>query len=161
MLKKKLQLTGLGFLWISVLVFFIDWGTKTLANFYLAPYLPLPVFPFFNLTLAYNTGAAFSFLDNASSWSNVLFAAIALGVSCAILIWLSRLPRSDRMTSIGLAFILGGALGNLWDRFRYEHVIDFIDLYVQTWHWPVFNLADAAVSVGAFLVLWRWMSVKK
>jgi signal peptidase II len=62
---------------------------------------------------------------------------------------------------LGLALILGGALGNLWDRIRYEHVIDFIDVYVRNWHWPVFNLADLAVSLGAFLIVWRWMNIKK
>jgi signal peptidase II len=161
MLKKTFQPTGLWFLWITLMVFAADWGTKELANSYLDPYVPVQIFPFFNLTLAYNTGAAFSFLDNASLWPNILFSVIALGVSIAILVWLARLPRSDKMMSIGLTLILGGALGNLWDRVRYEHVIDFVDLYVRTWHWPVFNVADMAVSLGAFLIIWRWMIVKK
>lgn len=161
MLKKTVQPSGLWFLWVSLLVFVTDWGTKELANSYLDPYVPVAVFPFFNLTLAYNTGAAFSFLDNSALWPNALFGLVALGVSIAILVWLARLPRGERQMSIGLALILGGALGNLWDRIRYEHVIDFVDLYVRSWHWPVFNVADMAVSLGAFLIILRWLSLKK
>lgn len=161
MLKKALHSSSLGLLWISLLVFLADWGSKSLANTYLNPYVPWAIFPSFNLTLAYNTGAAFSLLDNASSWSNLLFGAIALGVSGVILVWLARLPRSERSLGVGLTLILGGALGNLWDRLRYAHVIDFIDLYVGAWHWPVFNVADLAVSLGAFLLVWRWMHLKK
>lgn len=161
MLKRTLRASGLWFLWIALLVFLLDWGTKELANSRLSPYVPVPVVPSFNLTLAYNTGAAFSFLDNAVFWPNLLFGAIALGVSCVILVWLARLPRSERMLGIGFTLILGGALGNLWDRIRYKHVIDFVDLYVSAWHWPVFNIADLAVSVGAFLIVWRWIVMKK
>jgi len=161
MFKKIFQATSLGLLWISIVVFLVDWGSKSLANTHLSPYVPQPIFPSFNLTLAYNTGAAFSFLDNASPWSNLLFGAIALGVSGVILVWLARLPRSEKCLNIGLTLILGGALGNLWDRFRYAHVIDFIDLYVGAWHWPVFNVADLAVSLGAFLVVWYWIHIKK
>ncbi len=161
MLKKNFRPSGLGFLWISLLVFVADWGTKTLANAHLELYMPVSVFPCFNLTLAYNTGAAFSFLDNASLWPNILFGLIALGVSIAILLWLACLPRAEKSMGVGLALILGGALGNLWDRVRYEHVIDFIDLYVRSWHWPVFNVADLAVSLGAFLIVWRWLALKK
>jgi len=155
------QSNNLRFLLISLLVFFADWASKTLANHYLDLYIPLSVFPSFNLTLAYNTGAAFSFLDNASAWTNLMFGCIALGVSIGILVWLCRLPRQEKWMSIGLALILGGALGNLWDRIRYQHVIDFLDFYVANWHWPVFNLADLAVSMGAILVAWKWLNLKK
>ncbi len=161
MLKKTWKDTGLSYLWLTLLVFVLDWGTKEAANYYLTAYVPRPVFPFFNLTLAYNTGAAFSFLDNRAAWSNTMFAAIALGVSLAILLWLARSPRREKMTGIGLTVILGGALGNLWDRVRYEHVIDFLDFYVSQWHWPVFNLADTAVSIGAFLIICHCMLMKK
>jgi signal peptidase II len=161
MLKKNFKTSGLRFLWLSLLIFMVDWGTKALANTYLDPYVPLPVFPFFNLTLAYNTGAAFSFLSSGFFWSNILFGVIAFVVSLFILGWLYRLPRHESLIGLGLALILGGALGNLWDRIRYEHVIDFVDLYVSNWHWPVFNVADVAVSLGAFLIIWKWMVIKK
>lgn len=161
MLKNSVKSSGLRFLWIALFVFIADCGTKALVNAYLDPYVQVPVFPGFNLILAYNMGAAFNFLNSGALWPNILFAVIALGVSFAILIWLYRLPRNERLVGVGLALILGGALGNLWDRIWYKHVIDFIELYVSSWHWPVFNLADTAVSIGAALIMWRWMAIKK
>lgn len=140
-----------------MLIFIIDWGSKTFAQAYLEPYTAIAILPFFNLTLAYNTGAAFSFLDTGTFWPNLLFGSIAIVVSIILLGWLYRTPRQKQMMNIALTLILGGALGNLWDRIHYQHVIDFIDFYVVNWHWPVFNFADAAVSIGALLVIWSWV----
>jgi signal peptidase II len=113
----------------------------------------LRVTPFFNLTLAYNTGAAFSFLDSAPGWQIWFFGVIALVVSATLLIWLKRLPRQQWWLSIALACIIGGALGNLWDRVSYGHVIDFIQLHAYSFYWPVFNIADSAICLGAMMLV--------
>lgn len=152
--------TGLCYLWLTVLIFVVDGATKLLSEKYLIPYTSVPISSFFNLTLVYNTGAAFSLLDTGSFWSNLLFGAIASLVSLVILVWLYRISNKEKLLSIALASILGGALGNLCDRIRYHHVIDFIDLYVSTWHWPVFNIADAGVCCGALLVIYHLVKAK-
>jgi signal peptidase II len=151
---KTFKTTGLFFLWLSLLVLLLDVLTKGWAQAYLEPYTAVPIFPGFNLTLAYNTGAAFSLLATASFGPNLLFSGIALVVSLLILQWLYCSPRHARLFNFGLALILGGAVGNLWDRLRYHQVTDFLDFYLRSWHWPVFNIADAAVSTGALLVIW-------
>lgn len=152
--------TGLCYLWITILIFTVDWGTKLLAEKYLIPYISVPVIPFFNLTLAYNTGAAFSLLDTGSVWPNILFGIIAASVSLIILLWLYRISSKEKLLCIALASILGGALGNLWDRIHYYHVIDFIDFYIVSWHWPVFNTADIAVCLGAILAIYQWVKTE-
>src|SRR5688572_13242378 len=137
-MQRNFFSTGLNWLWVSVAVILLDRITKTLALKYLVAYQPLAVLPFFNLTLAYNRGAAFSFLDSAPGWQVWFFAAIAIVVSLGIVIWLQRLSYKQYWLCIALTLIVGGALGNLSDRIRYEHVIDFIELYVSRWHWPAF-----------------------
>lgn len=112
----------------------------------------LPLTPWFNLTLAHNPGAAFSFLSDASGWQRWFFTAIALAVSIAIVVWMKRLPANDRWMAIALALILGGALGNVWDRITLGYVIDFLDFYVGQWHWPAFNVADSAITIGAIML---------
>ena len=109
--------------------------------------------PFVNLTLTHNTGAAFSLLHRAGGWQRWLFAALAVVVSIAIVIWLKRLPRNARWTAAGLALVLGGALGNLWDRLAHGYVVDFIDFYYGEWHWPAFNVADSAITLGAVMLV--------
>ncbi len=151
--QRKLASTGLFWLWVSILIIPLDRITKYYALHLLDPYSPLPLFPGFNFTLAYNKGAAFSFLGSASGWQGWLLGSVALGVCLVLLIWLFRLPRSQRWLSIAITLIIGGALGNLTDRFLYGHVIDFIDVYYQQWHWPVFNIADSAICIGAGMLL--------
>ena len=153
----KIKTSGLHFLWITLVVFITDYLTKRMVINNIHLHHSVPVLPHFNYTLEYNNGAAFSFLNVSAVWPNLVFGGISIVVSMFIILWLSRLRRSDRLMSIGLAMILGGALGNLWDRFSYNHVIDFIDLYISNWHWPVFNVADAAISVGAFLLILKWV----
>ncbi len=107
---------------------------------------------FFNLVLAHNTGAAFSFLDDAGGWQRWLFTAIAIVAS----VWIVRLLRQhaqQTMFCLALALVLGGALGNLIDRVAYGYVIDFIDIFYGSWHFPAFNVADSAISVGAGLLI--------
>lgn len=110
----------------------------------------IAITPFFNLVLVFNPGAAFSFLADHAGWQRWFFAAIALGISGWI-VWQLRALRPHTWFSLGLALIMGGALGNLIDRLWLGMVIDFVDLHVAGWHWPAFNIADSAVCIGAFL----------
>jgi signal peptidase II len=103
---------------------------------------------FFNLVLVFNKGAAFSFLADAPGWQTPLFATIALIASAIISLLIVRAPH-QRLYCAGLALVLGGALGNLWDRLAYGQVVDFLDLHAFGWHWPAFNVADSAITVGA------------
>ena len=107
---------------------------------------------FFNLVLANNRGAAFSFLSDAGGWQRLLFIGIAVAATAFIVVMLAR-HSSERLFSAGLALILGGALGNLWDRIALGHVIDFLDFHAFGWHFWAFNLADSAITVGAGLLI--------
>jgi signal peptidase II len=143
----------LKWLWVSVVVLLVDQCTKLLADAMLVLYQPVAVIPYFALMKAYNSGAAFSFLSEASGWQRWFFATLAMVVIGVLLVWLRRLPAAEMRTRLALVLILGGAAGNLIDRLVYGYVIDFIDIYYDNWHWPAFNVADAAISVGAFLLL--------
>jgi signal peptidase II len=143
----------LKWLWVSVLVIVLDQLTKLWAVSALDYAEPVAVVPFFNLTLLHNTGAAFSFLSEAGGWQRWFFALVALIISGVILGWLRRLPRDKVWLAIALALVLGGALGNVWDRLTLGYVIDFLDLYYRGWHWPAFNLADSAIFVGAAMLI--------
>ncbi len=140
-------------LWISALVVVLDQLTKWVALKYLTRHLEVPVIPFVNLTLVYNRGAAFGFLNNADGWQNLFFIAIAL-IACAVITYLIlRLRQKDIMVGLALSLILGGAAGNLIDRFLHGYVIDFVDVYYGSWHWPAFNVADSAITVGAAVLV--------
>lgn len=143
----------LKWLWISVVVIILDQATKYLASTYLQFQIPEPVLPFFNLTLMYNTGAAFSFLSDASGWQRWFFVALAIIISGVIVIWLKKLKSNDLWLAIALAFILGGAIGNVIDRMWLGYVVDFIQVYYDRWYFPAFNIADSAITVGTVLVI--------
>ena len=143
----------LKWLWLSGLVVVLDLASKAMATHYLVLYQPVPVFPGFNWMLAHNPGAAFSFLSNESGWQRWFFSAISLVVSIGITIWLKRLNSTQVLLAIALAFVLGGALGNLWDRVTLGYVVDFIDVYYRNWHWPALNIADSAISAGVIMLL--------
>src|SRR5512147_1459323 len=132
----------LKWLWLSGLVIALDQVSKWLAEQFLLPGQPVPVLPFFNLTLLYNTGAAFSFLAQAGGWQRWFFLLLSLIISVALVIWIGRLQRGQTLLAIALSLILGGAVGNLVDRILHGQVIDFLDFYYATWHWPAFNVAD-------------------
>lgn len=140
-------------LWVSTVVLLLDQCTKLLADAMLALHQQVAVIPYLALFKAYNPGAAFSFLGDASGWQRWFFIVIAVIVIVVLLVWLRRLTAAEKATSLALALILGGAAGNLIDRLVYGYVIDFIDVYYGSWHWPAFNIADMAISVGAFLLL--------
>lgn len=143
----------LKWLWLSAAVIVADQASKLAATSYLEPYQPVAVVPFFNLTLMYNTGAAFSFLSTAAGWQRWFFTLVALVVSAILVVWLKRLRPGEIWLAIALSLILGGALGNVWDRLALGHVVDFIDLYVGSWHWPAFNIADSAITIGAAMLI--------
>lgn len=144
--------SGFRWVWISILVLILDRLTKEAALVHLSEYSPLEVMTGFNLVLSYNKGAAFSFLNQATGWQVWFFGLIAMVVSLVVLVWMRRLSWRDYWVSIALSLVVGGALGNLWDRISYGHVIDFIQLYVSRFYWPVFNVADSAISVGAIML---------
>ena len=108
---------------------------------------------FFNLVLAHNAGAAFSFLSDAGGWQRWLFSAIAV-VAAVWITWMLRKHEQEKLFCFALALILGGALGNLIDRLAYGYVVDFLDFYWGSYHFPAFNIADSAITCGAALVLW-------
>lgn len=145
---------SLRWLWLSVLVLALDQASKQVASAALTLHEPLPVLPFFNLTLMHNEGAAFSLLAGAGGWQRWLFVLLAVGVSVGIVLWL-RSPdsRGRRWLCLALALVLGGALGNLVDRLALGYVVDFIQVFYHPYYWPAFNLADSAISVGAVLLV--------
>lgn len=108
---------------------------------------------FFNFTLAYNTGAAFSFLADAGGWQRWFFAVIAVAASVLLSVWIARCAQQKPREAFALAFILGGALGNLYDRIVLGHVVDFIVVHYQDNYWPAFNLADSAITLGAAVLI--------
>ena len=135
------------------LVIVLDWHTTTWASEALVLYRPQEVLSWLNITLAHNYGAAFSFLSDAGGWQRWMFSILAAVVSLVLLIWLIRLPRSEWITAMSLALIIGGAIGNLIDRIQLGYVVDFIDVYYKDWHYPAFNVADSAITVGVVLLL--------
>jgi signal peptidase II len=138
---------------LAAVVIVLDQATKALvqARFRYGERLPV-IDGFFDLVLVYNTGAAFSFLANAGGWQRAFFIAVAVGAS-ALIVWLLRRHAGERWFALGLALILGGALGNLWDRVVLGHVVDFLLFHFRGWHYPAFNVADSAITVGAVILV--------
>lgn len=145
---------ALPWLGLSAAVIALDQATKVLVLDRLEPSVPHAVIPgVLNWTLAFNTGAAFSFLADAGGWQRWGFSALAFVVSAVLVVWLARTPRNDWRTALPLALVLGGAIGNLIDRLRFGHVTDFIQVYWREWFFPAFNVADSAITVGAVLLI--------
>jgi len=142
----------LHWLWITVVIVVLDQITKNMASHYLNLYESIEVMPMFNITLAHNTGAAFSFLAQEGGWQRWFFAVIAVVVSVALTIWLKTLPKTNRWLAISLALILGGAIGNVYDRIVLGYVVDFLDVYWGMSHFPAFNIADAGITIGAVMM---------
>ena len=155
MLKKWFK-SGLIWLWIAFLVLAIDRFSKAWVLENLVWHEPLQILPIFNLTLTFNTGAAFAFLHTASGWQNILFLSLAVLVSVVILSWLAQLPSREWWASVALSLVLGGAIGNAWDRVMYGHVIDFLDFHWEGWHFATFNVADSGICVGAAMLMIYW-----
>lgn len=147
------NVTMLKWLGLSLLALVLDQVTKLLVDSTMQLYQSIPLLPFFKLTYVHNTGAAFSFLSESGGWQRWFFAGLALVISVVIAVWLSRLEKHETLLAVALSLILGGAVGNLIDRLAYGYVIDFLDVYYGTWHWPAFNIADSAITLGVVLML--------
>ena len=143
----------LKWLWLSLLALLLDQWSKIAIDSAMHLYQSIAIAPYFNLTYVRNTGAAFSFLSEAGGWQRWFFAIMAIIISTVLIVWLYRLKKNETLLAIALSLVLGGALGNLIDRLVYGYVIDFLDVYYQNWHWPAFNVADMAISLGVFLML--------
>ena len=143
----------LKWLWLSLLAVILDQGSKLAITSSMQLYQSIQIMPYFNLTYVHNTGAAFSFLSEAGGWQRWFFAGLALVISGVIAVWLARLKQHETLLAVALSLVLGGAIGNLIDRLAYGYVIDFLDVYYQTWHWPAFNIADSAITLGVILML--------
>jgi signal peptidase II len=143
----------LRFLWVSLVVVLADQASKLwiLANF--NEYQVVQVWPVFNLTLVYNTGAAFSFLADAGGWQRYLFTGLAMVVSVVLVIWLKGMKAHERLVAWAVALVLGGAIGNLIDRLAYGKVVDFLQWHWEQYYFPSFNLADSAITLGVILLL--------
>lgn len=156
--RVQVRWKNAGWLLLSLTVFVLDQWTKhiVVASFDYREVLPVWSAAGewgFNLTLAHNYGAAFSFLADQSGWQRWFFASLALGVGTGLCVWLLRLPPGKAWLSLALALLVGGAFGNLYDRVVYGYVVDFLDAYYGNYHWPAFNVADSAICAGAFLLL--------
>jgi signal peptidase II len=145
--------TGWRFLWLSLLVLVVDQYTKALVLKNIELYQAIQISPFFNLTHVYNYGAAFSFLHDAGGWQRWFFTIVALAVSALVLWWLKQITKEQIILPLAFSLIIGGAIGNAYDRLVYGYVVDFLVLYYQDWYWPAFNVADTAICIGAVLMI--------
>jgi signal peptidase II len=137
---------------LAAAVVVADQAVKALVLGSLKPYERIEITGFLNLVLVFNKGAAFSFLAQESGWQRPAFIAFALAASVVLSVLIVRNPGKTLFRS-GLALVLGGALGNVVDRIRFGHVVDFVDFHAMGWHWPAFNVADSAITVGAAILI--------
>lgn len=151
--RRLLSNPWVGFV-LAAVVIGLDQYTKALASAELQYRVPVEITSWFDLMLAHNTGAAFSFLASAGGWQRWFLAGVALVVSVVVGVWLTRLKRSEQLLGIALGLVLGGGLGNLIDRVSLGYVVDFISWHYNDWYWPAFNIADSAICVGAVLLVW-------
>ena len=151
-------------LWLSAFIVVFDQLTKKVAEAELILHKAVAIFPEFNFfpglnfTLMYNKGAAFSFLSDAGGWQRILFVALSTIISVFLFFWLKQITKDEKqkhnhLIQIAIAFILGGAIGNLIDRAHTGAVIDFIQVYYANAYFPAFNIADAAITIGAGLLI--------
>ncbi len=156
-----LKFAMLKWLGLSLLAVLLDQLSKLWVAHDMQLYQSINVMPYVNLTYVHNTGAAFSFLSEAGGWQRWFFAALAIVISTVIAVWLSRLKAQETLMAVSLSLVLGGAIGNLIDRLAYGYVIDFLDVYIASWHWPAFNVADSAITLGVVLMLLESFGVGK
>jgi signal peptidase II len=153
---------SLPYLALSAAVVALDQLTKFLIEGHLALFESVSVLPVLEITRLHNTGAAFSFLADEAGWQRWLFTALAIIVSVVLALWLRRIPAQARVLATAVALILGGAVGNVIDRVRLGHVIDFIYAHWDRHYFPAFNVADSAICVGAgLLLLDTWLSSRR
>ncbi|MBM4202220.1 MAG: lipoprotein signal peptidase [Gammaproteobacteria bacterium] len=140
-------------LWLSLVVLALDQATKWVVDRSMQVYETIELLPFFQLTYLRNQGAAFSFLSDAGGWQRWFFVALSVAFSVGISYWLVRLKPDRRWEAAAWSLVLGGAVGNLIDRVLLGYVIDFLDVFYGQWHWPAFNVADSAITVGIGMLL--------
>lgn len=151
-MPSRTHSSHLPWLWLSALVLVLDQISKYWAEHILQSRV-IPIFSWFDFSLVHNTGAAFGFLNRAGGWQHVFFVTLAVTIS-GVLIWMIRqLESHQRHLAVAYVLIIGGAIGNAVDRVIYQYVVDFIHWFYQDWHWPHFNLADAAIFAGAALLI--------
>jgi signal peptidase II len=156
-LLARLFKSGLMWLWVAFIILMVDRYSKTLATQYLIYHEPVSILPIFNLTLTYNTGAAFSFLHGSSGWQNWFLGGMAGVASLILLGWLAGSSIRDYWANTAICLVLGGALGNAWDRILYGHVIDFLSFHFGDWYFAIFNIADSAICIGVVMLSWHWL----
>ncbi|TRN23133.1 signal peptidase II [Vibrio furnissii] len=150
-----LKQSGVRWLWLALLIFVSDIAIKLVVMNGMGYGWEnrIEVLPFFNLLYVHNYGAAFSFLSDQAGWQRWLFTGIAFAVVGLLAFWMRRLPSSDKWNNMAYAFIIGGAVGNVFDRVVHGFVVDYLDFYWGTYHWPAFNLADSAICIGAAMII--------
>ena len=155
MKAMTLKQSGVRWLWLAALVFAFDIGIKLVVMDSMGYGWAhrIEVLPFFNLLYVHNYGAAFSFLSDQAGWQRWFFAAIAFFVSGLLLFWMSKLPATEKWNNIAYAMIIGGALGNVFDRLVHGFVVDYLDFFWGSYHWPAFNLADSTICIGAAMII--------
>ena len=140
-------------LWLSFFVVILDQATKALVIGSVKMQDAIELLPILDIVYLENTGAAFSILAQASGWQRWFFILLAVGVSLALMVWMRRIKADQTILAIGLSLVLGGALGNVFDRVIHGFVVDFIYFHWRTWYFPAFNVADSAISIGAACLL--------
>ncbi|MDX1588976.1 MAG: signal peptidase II [Oleiphilaceae bacterium] len=145
------RLAKTGFI-VALLIVVADLSTKWAATQWLSYASPVEVLPFFNLTLLHNTGAAFSFLAEAGGWQRWFFVLLAVVITGVLSVWITRLHSGERWLGTALCFVLGGAIGNLYDRVVHGYVVDFLHFHWAGYHFPAFNIADSFITVGAIML---------
>ncbi len=141
---------------LSGIIALLDQWTKYAVTQHFFPYQPYAVLPVLNITLAYNTGAAFSFLQDTGNWHRWFFVAISIGMSVFFVSWMLRNRNAPKVLLSAFCLLLGGSLGNLYDRWRFGFVVDFIDCHYHQYHFAIFNVADSAICVGAVILFVSW-----
>ncbi|HMV12918.1 MAG TPA: signal peptidase II [Nitrosomonas sp.] len=151
-------------LYLSLIIAFIVVALDLVTKYWVESALvfgqQIPITSFFNLVLTYNPGAAFSFLGDASGWQRWFLSGIAF-IACAVISYLLYKHTENKLFCWALSLVLGGALGNLYDRITLGHVVDFLDFYIGDYHWPAFNVADSAICIGAALLIYESFTTKK
>ncbi|WP_371379561.1 signal peptidase II [Thalassotalea aquiviva] len=152
-MKSLFNETGLRWWWLALAMLVLDQVSKHTVVALMDYRESISVLPFFNFTYVHNPGAAFSFLADQGGWQRWFFSAIAVFISALLVFWMAKTPKHQTLINLAFALILSGALGNLIDRVLFGYVIDFLDFYVGTYHWPAFNIADSAIFIGAALMI--------
>ncbi len=157
MSEKALTLkeSGVRWLWLALIIFVADIAIKLVVMNTMGYGWNnrIEILPFFNLLYVHNYGAAFSFLSDQAGWQRWLFTGIAFVVTAMLTYWMSKLPAKEKWNNIAYAMIIGGAIGNVFDRVVHGFVVDYLDFYWGTYHWPAFNLADTTICIGAAMII--------